>query len=318
MSTVHVLANPAARGRGPHIVDHVLEAIRRTDADAVLLNAPSRDAALDSIRRAVDEGASRLILVGGDGLVHLATQVLANTKTVLGVVPFGTGNDFARAFDLCGHDVAVAVANALAEPVAIDAIRTTHGWIASVAGVGFSAVVNARANRLPHPRGRGRYTLATLLELPRLRALPLRLTIDGEVREVEVTMAVAANSAYFGGGMAICPQADPLDGRLDILLVGAVGRATLLRFFPRVFRGTHVTHPAVTMLSARRLRIETLDAKPSSTKASSTSPKSTSPKSTSTDLWGDGENVGPLPLDLEVVPAALHLAGVERDRSERT
>ena len=296
MSMVHVLANPTAgRGHGPDTLTSITNALRALGADPVLVDAPTRASVVGVVQRAVDDGATRLVVVGGDGLVHLAAQVLASTKVALGLVPVGTGNDFARALQIpTGRERAIE--HALGEPVAIDAMRTNHGWIASVGTIGFSAAVNARANRLRHPRGRARYTIATLRELPALRPLPVRITVDGAVRECELALAAIANTRFFGGGMAVCPHADPTDGHLDVALVGAVGRATLLRFLPRVFRGTHTSHPAVTMLTGRRIRIELTD--------------EGGRVARDAGLWGDGESVGALPVDIEVVPQALHVAGV--------
>jgi diacylglycerol kinase (ATP) len=292
MATVHVLGNPAAgAGRRRDVVATVVGSIRRQGHEVVELTADSRDAASACLHHAVSKGADRLVLVGGDGLAHLATQALAGTGVVLGLVPVGTGNDFARGLGLATDDVALAVTRALSDAAPLDALRTTHGWVASVATLGFSAAVNDRANRLRHPRGSTRYTLATLLELPSLRPMPVRITLDGDVIERDVTLLAIANTAFFGGGMAICPDAHGADGRLELAIVGAVGRATLLRFFPQVFRGRHVTHPAVTMLAGRKLRIERTD------------------DGHDAGLWGDGEPVGALPVDVEVVPAALHVAG---------
>jgi diacylglycerol kinase (ATP) len=296
MATVHVLGNPAAgAGRGHRAVEQTLAAVRARGHDVEELRAADGAAARACVERAVADGATRLVVVGGDGLAHLATQVVAGTDVVLGMVPVGTGNDFARGLGLVdGHgDIDAAVARALADAAPVDALHTNHGWVASVATLGFSAAVNARANRLRRPRGGLRYTVATLLELPRLRPLPLHIELDGVHHDVDVSLLAVANTAYFGGGMAICPDADPTDGRLELALVGAVGRATLLRFFPQVFRGRHVTHPAVTMLSGRHLRIDHAP-----------------PETADAGLWGDGEPVGPLPVDIEVVPAALHIAGL--------
>src|SRR5437868_4346901 len=84
----------------------------------------------------------------------------------------------------------------------VAALRTTHGWVASVATLGFAAAVNRRANALRWPRGSARYTVATLLRLPGLRARRLRIEVDGETHEVTCTLVAIANTAYFGGGMA--------------------------------------------------------------------------------------------------------------------
>jgi diacylglycerol kinase (ATP) len=289
MTVVHVLGNPAAAGGRPAAtVDQVVEAIEAAGHDARRLDPTSRADALALAYRAVEEGAGRLVVVGGDGLVHLATQAVAGTRVVLGIVPVGTGNDFARGLGLDTSDPEQAVARALGDPVRVDAIRTSSGWIASVATVGFSVAVNARANRLRRPRGPSRYTIATLLELPRLAPIELGLELDGVRHDVTTTLLAIANTAYFGGGMAICPSATPQDGRLDIAVIGPVGRATLLRMLPRVFKGTHVTHPAVTLYTAACVRL--LDA--------------------TAEIWGDGEPVGRLPIDLAAVPGALRVAGV--------
>lgn len=294
MSTVHVLGNPTAgRGHAARVLADVVTEVRRRGDRAVLLEATSRADALNTLRRAVDDGAERVVLVGGDGLAHLAVQAIATTKVVLGMVPVGTGNDFARALGIHRRNLTDAVGRALSEPTSIDAIRTNHGWVASVATLGFAATVNERANALRFPRGAARYTVATMRELPTLTPTPLHIELDGVGFDVDATMVAIANTRFFGGGMAICPDADPRDGRLDVLVVESVSRATLLRFFPRVFRGTHVSHPRVRMLTGRELRIE-----------------HRAPLARDAGLWGDGEPMGPLPTHVEVVPEALHIAGV--------
>jgi diacylglycerol kinase (ATP) len=288
-TTVHLLGNPAARaGRGDGATARVAAALRAHGADVVELVADERHDVRRVLEDALATGASRLVVAGGDGLAHQAAQLLACQGVTLGLVPVGTGNDLARVLGLPLGDLDAAVVRALQPPVAVDAVRTDHGWVASVATIGFSGDVNESANRLRRPRGGARYSVATLLALPRLRPRRVRLDVDGECLETDVTLLAVANTRHFGGGMAICPQADPTDGRLDVALVGAVGRLTLLRFFPQVFAGRHVSHPAVTMLRGARVRVES---------------------STDERLWGDGEPVGPLPVTLEAVRGALLVAG---------
>jgi diacylglycerol kinase (ATP) len=296
--TVHLLGNPVAgAGRGDGAAGRVAAALRARGAAVVELVASTRADVAPVLEDALAAGATRVVVAGGDGLAHQAAQVLACRGVTLGLVPVGTGNDLARGLGLPLHDVDAAVDRALAPAVAVDALRTDHGWVASVATLGFSAAVNERANRLRRPRGGARYTVATLLELPRLRPLPIRLDVDGERHEVDVALVAIANTRHFGGGMAICPDATPTDGTLDVALVGAVGRITLLRFFPQVFAGRHVTHPAVTMLRGTRVRIE-------------------SPQDAV--LWGDGEPVGPLPTTIDAVAGALLVAGAAPTSHEVT
>jgi diacylglycerol kinase (ATP) len=299
MATVHVLGNRVAgAGRAEPALAAVVAAIRAQGHDVDVLTPRARHEVDAVVRNAVVDGAARVVVVGGDGLAHLAAQSLACAGVTMGLVPVGTGNDFARGLGLPLDDIDAAVRRALMDPVPFDALRTSRGWIASVGTVGFAATVNARANGLRWPRGRARYTLATLAELPRLAPQRLRIDLDGEELDVSASLVAIANTAFFGGGMAICPDADPTDGLLDVALVDAVGRLRLLRFFPTVFSGRHVMNSAVTMRRARRVRIEALGDDPAGK-----------------GLWGDGEPVGSLPVDIDVVPGALPIAGARTNIS---
>jgi len=293
MGSVHVLGNPTARG-GQGQLDDVVAAFARHDVEATILAAATPAEARAAAQRAVADGASRLVAVGGDGVVHLAVNAVAETETVLGVVPFGTGNDFARALGLLDGDVDQQVERALAEPTPIDAIRTDRGWVATVATLGFSGDVTARANRLSWPRGQLRYTLATMLQLPRLRTLPVTVEIDGRRVAGATTLLAIGNTAYFGGGMRICPAARPDDGRLQVVSIGDVPRRTFLRVFPTVFSGRHVHRPEVTLDAGETATLDGVDI----------------------EVWADGEPLGPLPMRLEVVPRSLLVAGARTDHAD--
>ncbi|HEV8296406.1 MAG TPA: diacylglycerol kinase family protein [Acidimicrobiales bacterium] len=286
---VHLLGNPTADGgRAGATIDAVAARVRAHGHDLVRHDAPSVAAVTDAAARAVRDQVDRLLLVGGDGLIHLAAQAAACSATPIGIVPAGSGNDFAGALGLDRGTTADAVDRALAPAHPMDAIRVGDRWVVSVATLGFSARVNQRANALRRPRGPARYTVATLLELPRLAPVALTIELDGVRHDWEITLLAIANTAAFGGGMAICPNASPHDGQLEIAVIGPVGRATLLRIFPRVFKGTHVTHPAVRMFSARRVVVHS-GAQP---------------------VRGDGEPVGATPITFEAVPGALMVAGI--------
>src|SRR5690606_25671560 len=104
------------------------------------------------------------------------------------------------------------------------------------------------------PAGRLRYDIAMLVELASLRPIPYRLTFeDGPTREVEATLVAVGNGPSYGGGMRICSGARLDDGLLDVTVVGACSRTTLLRVFPRVYSGTHLDHPAVTVHRVSRV-----------------------------------------------------------------
>ena len=288
MAEVHLLVSPrGGRGRAAAAAPIVRREIERSGCTPVDISGASGPESAQAARDAVAAGAQRLIAVGGDGTVHLALQGVAGTDAVLGIVPVGTGNDLARTFGLDQLGVEEATRRALGPARAIDAIRTDRGrWVAFNVTGGFSVDVNDRADRMRFPRGPSRYTVATLLTMPGLRHRRLAVTVDGLRREYRSALLAVSNSPTFGGGMAICPDADPADGLLDVCVVGSAGRATMLRLLPMVFSGGHVGHRHVEMRRGRQITIE----------------------GEPTDLVGDGEAIGSSPITLEAAPGALRLA----------
>ncbi|MCY3642635.1 MAG: sphingosine kinase [Acidimicrobiaceae bacterium] len=289
MAEVHLLVSPrGGRGRAAAAAPIVRSVIERAGHTPVDISGDSAEASAEAVRAAVAAGAERVIAVGGDGTLHLALQGVVGTDAVLGVVPVGTGNDYARAFGLFGLSVEEAAARALGPSRPVDAISTDRQrWVAFSVTGGFSVDVNVRADRMRFPRGPSRYTAATLLTMPGLRHRELVVTVDGQRTELRSALFAVNNTPTFGGGMAICPDADPGDGMLDACVVGPASRTTMLRLLPKVFDGGHVGHGHVHMLRGRTVTIE----------------------GEPTDLVGDGEPIGATPITLEVVPGAVSFAG---------
>lgn len=254
-----------------------------------------REANFELLRReaesAFGQGTDALIVVGGDGMVSLGVNLLARTGVPLGIVASGTGNDLARGLGLPHDDPAAAtdalVAALTRPPRPIDAGLIRHGelgtWFACVVSTGFDAVVNERANRMTRPRGANRYTLALVRELATFRPRTYTLTIDGVTRVQRAMLVSVANNPSLGGGMRIVPHADLADGRLDVFIVHPLSRSGLLAVFPKVFAGEHTGHRAVEFLQAERVRIEADDIV----------------------AYADGERIGHLPIDVEIVPGAV-------------
>jgi diacylglycerol kinase (ATP) len=292
-----VLANPTAgRGRHGDLLSAVVERLSASGREIRVLHADSRDAALSVCRDAMVDGTGALVAVGGDGTVHLALQAVAGTGIPFGVVPAGTGNDFAA--ELGVPAAPLAAAEAVAQAVkegrtrAVDLGRITGSdgqvrWFGAVLGAGFDAIVNERANRMRFPRGPRRYDVAIFAELMRLRPRRYRITLDGEARELDAILIAIGNTASYGGGMKICPEADVTDGQLDVIIGGPVGRWTFARIKPLVYAGTHVHHPSI---STYRARVVELDGEP-------------------VTVYADGERVFPLPISVASAPGALTLLG---------
>ncbi|GGT45416.1 diacylglycerol kinase [Streptomyces purpureus] len=291
-SEITLFVNPTAgRGRGAHAAQPAARALRDAGYSVrTVLGADAEDA-LRRAREAVGEGTGALVAVGGDGLVSLALQAVAGTDTPLGVIAVGTGNDFARALGLPVRAPAQAArlaADALKSGLIreVDLGRVGERWFGTVLASGFDSRVNDRGNRMRLPAGRMKYDLAMIAELAAFRPVPYRLTLDdGTEREIEATLVAVGNGTSYGGGMRICADAALDDGLFDITVVGDCSRTTLLKVFPRVYRGTHLSHPKVTVHRAARVTLAAPD----------------------TTGYADGEPLGPLPLTAVCVPAAVRV-----------
>ena len=291
-TVVDLVVNPASGGgRTGRRIAELTAALTAAGAGHITVHVPQDPAsATTALAALAAEHRPRVVLAGGDGLVGRAVAALATTSTALAVLPVGSGNDFARAFGLKAGDLTGAARVALGPVRPIDVLMGPGGAAASVATAGFSVTVNERANTLRlGPLGGSRYDLATLLELPRFQPIELTVAVDGGPPTHHRSMLVAvANTRFFGGGMDICPAASPDDGLLDVTVVEAVSRLELLRTFRRVFKGTHLTHPAVRTYRGTTITRERGDGPLS--------------------VWADGEPFGDGPITLRAEHHALRLA----------
>ena len=223
-----------------------------------------------------------LICVGGDGLIHDLLPQLIEYKLPLLVVPAGTGNDFARTLGLFGVKVEKLLELPLSsEPVAIDVCEIDHKEartpFVQILSTGFDSVVNERANRIKLIRGKIKYVLAVLQKVWKFEPIFYRIAIDGVIHEQSAMLVCVANGISYGGGMKIAPHANHADEILDIMIVDRVNPFRLLLVFPRVFFGTHVTHPNVHFFQGSEVAI-----------------------SGDTEAYADGERIAPLPIAVRV------------------
>ncbi|PWS46527.1 diacylglycerol kinase [Streptomyces sp. FT05W] len=291
-SEITLFVNPTAgSGRGARAAQPAASALRDAGFSVRTVLGEDADDALRRAREAVAGGTGALITVGGDGMMSLALQAVAGTATPLGAVAVGTGNDFARALGLPIRDPAAA-GRLAAEALKVGTVRSVdlgrvgERWFGSVLASGFDSRVNDRGNRMRWIGGRFKYDLAILAELAAFRPIPYRLRLDdGPVTEVEATLIAVGNGTTYGGGMRICADAVMDDGLFDVTVVGDCSRTTLLKVFPKVYRGTHLGHPAVTVHRVSSISLA----------------------AAGVTAYADGEPLGPLPLDATCVPGAVRV-----------
>jgi diacylglycerol kinase (ATP) len=282
---IALLTNPTAgKGRGAKARDVALPRLR--EAGFVVRNLEGRDAdeALDLARQCAADGVEALVVCGGDGMVHIGAQAVATTSTHLGIIPAGTGNDVARYFDIPRKDpLAAADTVAAFRPRVVDLARSGAKYFVTVLAAGFDAIVNERANRMTWPKGQMRYNLATLAELRVFEPLPYTLELDGTTLRLDAMLVAVGNGPSFGGGLRITEGAVLDDGMLDVVIIKPMSKLSLVTTYPKLFKGTHVTHPQYEHHLARTVTV----AAPGIV------------------AYADGERFGALPLTIECAPGAL-------------
>jgi diacylglycerol kinase (ATP) len=284
-----VVANPSAgHGKAGKVVgkvDHLLHAAGVEHEIVLSESAADLEA---RVRRAATDGATVVGCIGGDGTVGLATNGLLGTDATLAIFPSGTADDFAGSIGLKGLESAVrAVTAGNATRIDTGVVRTeerTRHYVA-IASCGFDSEVNEAANAMTlRLGGTGTYVAALIKTLSRFTPAGFTMDLDGEVVRGQHMLVAVGNSISYGGGMRVTPDASVVDGLLDVCMLRALSKPAFLRAFPRVFRGTHVTHPAVRMARGKRISIEA---------------------DRHVMVYADGERVGPGPATIEVAPGSL-------------
>ena len=309
MTVIGVISNPTAgSGRGA-----------RWGAEAMALLAARghrvRDLSRGSWAASLDEARERhrdlaaLVVVGGDGMVHLGVQACAGSRLPLGIVAAGSGNDVAMSLGLPIHDIAAsveAIERGLAGEVAqidlgrIDgagvADRKGRRYFAAVLSAGIDAAIAERGGRMRFPRGPLKYKVATVAELPRFSPYGVSVEVDGERLSQRCTLVAVANGPVFGGGLIISPESSVVDGRLELVLAEPLSAPAIARLFPKLYDGSHLSDPRISVVRASRVRI--------------------GPAQDGAPLppaFADGELIGPAPLDVRVEPGALRVLGGRPD-----
>ena len=301
MSYARLIVNPAA-GAGrtakkwPQIMSLLKNIGLRFEHD--LTEAPKH--AIELAKSAAKKGYEFIVSVGGDGTINEVVNGLNDAGSIdhvlLGIIGTGTGSDYIRTLGIPRHPREACQRLLNPRRVVVDlgvAEYTINGRMAkrlfvNFAGLGFDAeVVKATTQRFKALGSVPSYLMGLLTTFLSYQNVEVSLEVDGVTEQRRVCSVMVNNGKYGGGNMFLAPQADPGDGLLDMLIIGDITRPDLLCSLPRIYRGTHLTHPKVTIKRARQIRIETREP---------------------ISLHADGELLGGSPVSFRILPAALNVA----------
>jgi YegS/Rv2252/BmrU family lipid kinase len=284
---IALVVNPSAGGgraaRALPAVQARLQALGcRVETAATRDLAHARELAGDAAR------AGRVVVtLGGDGIVGCVAGALRGVPgAVLGVLPGGRGNDFARVVGIPLDAEAACEVIAHGVPRPIDLGATDDRTFIGIASVGFDSDANRIANEAPGRLGRLVYVYGALRALAAWKPATFAVEVDGERLEFTGWSVAAANSKAYGGGMLLAPDASLEDGAFDVVMIGQTSKLYCLRMLPKVFKGTHVRDPSVRILRGSEISVRA---------------------DRPFVVYADGDPIGELPMTLRVLPGALRV-----------
>ena len=281
-----LVINPVAgQGRGASVGTYVAGYLNSRGIKYEIIIGRNGIDQADSLQRFLDRNpdCSGVIAVGGDGLLHLVLQKITPAQVPLAVIPAGTGNDFVRTLGWSPDDVdAILEAVLSKKPRSVDLGLVDGEWFAAILSTGFDSIVNEKANTLSWPKGPMKYNVAIAIELPRFAPRHYEIVLDDRTISTQAMLIAVANGRSYGGGMLVCPHADISDGYFDVMVLHPVSKLEFLKVFPRVFKGTHITHPAVEIVRSKSVKI-----------------------TSEAVAYADGERLGQLPVSAQCMPGAL-------------
>ena len=287
-----LVINPeAGRGLGRELGPAVARHLTELGLTTHILNSTRQGDVEAKVRAALADKPGVVIAAGGDGTVHEAVNgwLKAGGGAPLGVIPVGTGNDFAKMLAPSNDWREACWRIARGETRRVDAGRCNDYYFANGLGVGFDAQVALEANGIQWLRGNAVYgvALAKILLLKHSRPR-VRVRHDGEELDTDITLLTVNNGRVEGGAFVMAPDAEIDDGLFDVVVAKGMGRLGILQLLPQVLKGQHMSHPKVVKFRTSKLTVESDEPLP---------------------VHADGElhYTGPTRLEIEVLPKRLEV-----------
>jgi diacylglycerol kinase (ATP) len=277
-----LVINPVSgQGKGTTVGTYVAGYLNQKKISFTIVTGNSSIALGDHLRTFIDKNpeCEGIIAVGGDGLMHLITQIAVPLQIPFTIIPAGTGNDFVRTLGWSldsPDDQLLSVTTT--KPASIDLGLVDGEWFGAILSTGFDSIVNEKANSMQWPKGPMKYNAALAIELPRFKPRHYEITLDDRTISTEAMLIAVSNGRSYGGGMLVCPNANINDGLFDVMVLHPISKIEFMKVFPRVFAGTHISHPAVEIVRTRTVSIESKAV-----------------------AYADGERIGQLPVSAECI-----------------
>ncbi len=281
-------------GKGAKVWKKVLPIIQSKEITyrAIFMSKPEDIVPISTIIG--EQPLKAIIIIGGDGSIHHTLRCIETTEIPIGIIPAGSGNDFARALKIPKQSSEALKVILQGKTKKIDLIKVNEIPCATIVGVGFDAKVAELANQTKIKQwlntfklGKLAYIYGVVRGVFSYQPTDITIKIDGKIKTYQNVWLIAlANTPYYGGGLKICPNADYTDGSLSICVAHSLTRLELLLFFPLVFLGKHTLHPSVDVMDGKEFHI---------------SSKTTIP------MQADGEPLGDTPKTISVRKRALHI-----------
>jgi YegS/Rv2252/BmrU family lipid kinase len=301
LSYARLIVNPAAgAGRTAKKWPHIKELLKKFGYhfEHDITEAPGH--AIELAKAAVGKGYKLVVSVGGDGTINEIVNGLYATggmKDVeLGIIGTGTGSDYIRTIGVSRHyqESCHHLMNPVKKSVDLGMLeflgdgQSGMRIFTNFAGIGFDAeVVRATTKKFKNFGGKPAYLMGLLSTFATYKNREVKLILDGHKEDRKICTVMMSNGKYGGGSMMIAPEADPCDGLFDVMIIGDISKPNLLMSLPRIYRGTHLTHPQVTLKRAKNVEIRITDGKMA--------------------IQADGELVGQAPARFTVLRLALNI-----------
>ena len=278
--------NPVSgHGKGTTVGTYVAGYLNQHNIEFTIVTGQSSVALSEHLQTFIRKNADceGVIAVGGDGLLHIILQIVVPAQIPFAIIPAGTGNDFVRTLGWNLEDIDLQLNRITkTKPSSVDLGLVDGEWFGAVLSTGFDSIVNEKANRMQWPKGPMKYNVAIAMELPRFRPRHYEIKLDDRIISTSAMLIAVSNGRSYGGGMLVCPNANIVDGLFDVMVLHPISKVEFIKVFPRVFAGTHISHPAVEIVRSKTVTIESKAV-----------------------AYADGERIGQLPISAECIRDAV-------------